>query len=130
MRLSVAVVCPSRRLIGLSSTDDDAPASIRKETNSPAEGLGAALNALAKDRDFQILCVMEEIANDRTEGAAGEFTTEESLKRLLPGTGLTHRYLDDKTVTVGSTVIPQGCAGRAPKAVSSGSSGDANINTI
>jgi iron complex outermembrane receptor protein len=127
MRLSVAAVCLSLCLIGVSSADD-ARASTRKETNIPAGGLGPALIALAKDRHFQIVYVTEEIANVRTEGAVGEFTTEEALKRLLAGTGLTYRYLDDKTVTIGSAVIPQGRGGRASEAVSSGSSDDANTN--
>ncbi len=125
MRLNVAAVCLSLCLIGVSSADD---ASTRKETNIPAGGLGPALIALAKDRHFQIVYVTEEIANVRTEGAVGEFTTEEALKRLLAGTGLTYRYLDDKTVTIGSAVIPQGRVDRASKAVSSGSSDDANTN--
>ena len=127
MRLSVAAVCLSLCLIGVSSADD-ARTSIRKETNIPAGELGPALIALAKDRHFQIVYVTEEIANVRTEGAVGEFTTEEALKRLLAGTGLTYRYLDDKTVMIGSAVIPQGRGGRASKPVSSGSSDDANTN--
>src|SRR6266478_4725632 len=127
MRLSVVATCLCCCLVGISAADD-ARASIRKETNIPAEGLGPALIALAKDRHFQIVYVTEEIANVRTEGAVGEFTTEEALKRLLAGTGLTYRYLDDKTVTIGSAVIPQGRVDRASKAVSSGSSDDANTN--
>src|ERR1700722_19132579 len=99
MRLSVVATCLSVCLIGFSSAQD-AHASIRKETNIPAEGLGPALNGLAKDRNFQIVYVTEEIANVRTEGAVGDFTTEEALKRLLTGTGLTYRSLADKTVTI------------------------------
>jgi iron complex outermembrane recepter protein len=126
MRLSVVAACLSLCLIGFSSAQD-AHASIRKETNIPAEGLGPALNALAKDRNFQIVYVTEEIANVRTEGAVGEFTTEEALKRLLTGTGLTYRYLDDKTVTIGSATAPQ-LRGARSKAESSGSSEDSNAN--
>jgi len=32
-------------------------------------------------------------------GAAGTLTPGEALERVLSGTGLTYRYLDDKTVT-------------------------------
>jgi TonB-dependent siderophore receptor len=99
MRLSIVVTCLSLCLIGLSSADD-ARASIRKKTNIPAEGLGPALQSLAKERNFQIVYVSEEIANVRTQGAMGEFTPEEALERLLIGTGLTYRYLDDQTVTI------------------------------
>jgi iron complex outermembrane recepter protein len=99
MRLSVVAACLSLCLIGFA-TANDAHASIRKDTSIPAEGLGPALNALARDRNFQIVYVTEEIANVRTAGAIGLFTTEEALKRLLVGTGLSYRYLDDKTVTI------------------------------
>src|ERR1700676_4642067 len=101
MRLSIVAACLSLCLIGFTSAQD-AHASIRKETNIPPEGLGPALNALAKDPNFQIVYVTEEIANWPTEEALGKFTTEEALNKLLMGTGLTYRYLDDKTVTVGS----------------------------
>jgi outer-membrane receptor for ferric coprogen and ferric-rhodotorulic acid len=127
MRLSVAAACLCCCLVGFSSAND-AHASIRKETNIPAEGLGPALNALAKDRNFQIVYVTEEIANVHTDGAVGEFTTEEALKKLLTGTGLTFRYLDDKTITIGSATGSQVRGDRTSQSTSAGSSGDANAN--
>jgi iron complex outermembrane recepter protein len=123
MRFSLAAACLSLCMIGFSSADD-AHASIRKDTNIPAERLGPALNALAQDRNFQIVYVTEEVANVHTEGAVGEFTTEEALKRLLTGTGLTYRYLDDKTVTIGSATTPRELSGSA-QTTSTGSD-DAN----
>jgi len=126
MRISVAAACLSFCLIGFS-VGGEALAAVRKETNIPAEGLGPALNALAKDRHFQIVYVTEEIANVRTEGAVGDFTTEEALKRLLGGTGLIYRYLDDKTVTIGSATAPQSRSTRS-EAESSGSPEDSNAN--
>ena len=99
MRVSVLAWGLSLCLIGLATAADVA-ASVRKETHIPAEALGAALQTLAKDRNFQIVYVTEELADVRTEGAAGEFTAEEALKTLLKGTGFTYRYLDEKTVTV------------------------------
>ena len=126
MRFSLVVACLALCLIGFCSADD-ARASVRKETNIPAEGLGPALNALAKDRNFQIVYVTEEIANVHTEGAVGEFTTEEALKRLLTGTGLTFRYLDDKTVTIGSATSPHERTGHPSKTTSTGSD-DVSIN--
>src|ERR1700722_13891561 len=127
MRLSVVAACLSLCLIGFSSAQD-AHASIRKETNIPAEGLGPALNALAKDRNFQIVYVTEEIANVHTDGAVGEFTTDEALKRLLTGTGLTFRYLDDKTVTIGAATTPRERSSQTSKAPSSGPPDDSNAN--
>jgi iron complex outermembrane recepter protein len=105
MRLSVVATCLCCCLIGFSAADD-AHASIRKFTNIPTEGLGPALQTLAKDRNFQIVFVSEDLANVRTPGAIGEFTPEEALKRLLTGTGLTYKYLDDKTVTIVPSAPP------------------------
>ncbi len=68
---------------------DPAAAAIRKTTRIPAEGLGPALQTLARDFDFQVLYRTEVIGNLRTQGAVGEFTPEEALKKLLSGTGLT-----------------------------------------
>jgi len=99
MRLSVAIAVACLILVGLSAADES-QASIKKHIDIPAEGLGTALQTLAKDRKFQIVYVSEEINALRTQGAVGEFTPDEALKQLLNGTGLTFRYLDEKTVTV------------------------------
>jgi iron complex outermembrane recepter protein len=99
MRLSVAVAAVCLSIVGLAVADD-VRASIRKPVNIPAQALGPALQTLAKDRDFQVVYVSEEVNSLRTHGAVGEFTSEEALKQLLKGTGLTYRYLDDKTVTI------------------------------
>jgi len=127
MRLTLAVAVACLTLGGLAAAGD-ATAAIRKQIDIPAEGLAPALSVLAKDRNFQIVYVTEEIANVRTEGAVGEFTTEEALEKLLTGTGLTYRYLDDKTVTVGSAKMSREHNGGAAKITSSGSPDDANAN--
>jgi iron complex outermembrane receptor protein len=125
MRLSVVATALCLCIVGLSAADE-VHASIRKQTDIPAEGLGLALQTLAKDRNFQIVYVSEEIANVRTPGAVGEFTPEEALKRLLTGTGLTYRYLDDKTVTifpVGSSDTRTKSGGASPQAQDKGTDG-------
>jgi outer membrane receptor protein involved in Fe transport len=99
MRLSVAIAVACLTLVGLSAADES-PASIKKQTDIPAEGLGTALQTLAKDRNFQIVYVAEVVSALRTQGAVGEFTPDEALKQLLSGTGLTFRYLDESTVTI------------------------------
>ena len=99
MRLSVAIAAVSLCLLGLSMADD-VRAAIRKPTDIPAQALTSALEQLAKDRNFQVVYVSEDIGNVHTTGAVGEFTPEEALKKLLSGTGLTYRYLDEKTVTI------------------------------
>jgi outer membrane receptor protein involved in Fe transport len=74
--------------------------SIRKDTDIPAEGLGAALQTLAKDYDFQVLYRTELVANLRTAGAVGPLTSDEALTKVLSGTGLSYKYLDVSTVTI------------------------------
>ncbi len=103
MRLSVAVA-----LCALSSVSaaDPARASIRKDTRIPAEGLGVALQTLAKDYDFQVLYRTEIVKNLRTRGAVGNLSPEEALGQVLNGTGLAYKYLDEKTVTIVSAASP------------------------
>jgi TonB-dependent receptor len=97
MRASVAAICLS--IVGLSGAAQ-AQAAAKKQTNIPAQGLGPALQGLAKERDFQLVYVSEEVDALRTQGAFGELTSEEALTKLLSGTGLTFKYLDEQTVTI------------------------------
>jgi len=99
MRLSVLVTAVSLSVIGLAVADD-VRAAVKRETNIPAQQLGSALQALAKDRNFQVVYVSEEVNDRRTAGVVGEFTPEEALQRLLEGTGLTYRFVDEKTVAI------------------------------
>jgi outer membrane receptor protein involved in Fe transport len=126
MRLSAVVAAVSLSVIGLAVADD-VRASIRKPTNIPAQPLGPALQTLAKDRNFQVVYVSEEINSAHTHGAVGEFTSEEALKALLSGTGLTFRYLDEKTVTVvpvssGTSAAPSSDETALPRAAREDSS--------
>jgi iron complex outermembrane recepter protein len=99
MRIAIAAAVACLSIVGFSHADD-AKAAIRQPTNIPAQGLGAALRALAKERNFQIVYATQEIAKLRTRGIVGELTTTEALEQLLSGTGLTYRYLDGNTVTI------------------------------
>src|ERR1700730_13526796 len=99
MRITVTAAAICMTIVGLSVADE-VRASIKQPTNIPAQPLGSALQSLAKDRNFQIVYVSEEIGDRRTGGAVGEYTPEEALKQLLRGTGLTYKYLDENTVTI------------------------------
>ena len=102
MRITVTAAALCTTIVSLCIADD-VRASIRQPTNIPAQSLAPALQSLARDRNFQIVYVSEEIGDRRTGGAVGEYTPEEALKQLLSGTGLTYKFLDEKTVTV----VPQ-----------------------
>jgi iron complex outermembrane receptor protein len=99
MRVTCVAVALCLSVLGLAASPN-VDASIRKPTNIPAQELGTALRALEKDRNLQVIFVSEDVRNVRTQGAVGEFTSDEALQALLKGTGLTFRYLDDKTVTI------------------------------
>jgi iron complex outermembrane receptor protein len=106
MRLSVVVVAICICVIGISSAAD-VEAAIRKQTNIPAQGLGPALQDLAKDRNLQVVYRSEVIGKLRTRGAVGEFTADEALTQLLSGTGLTFHYLADNAITIVPIVADQ-----------------------
>src|SRR5437868_980509 len=99
MRLSTAISAICLSMAALSAADD-VQAAIKRQTNIPAQGLGPALQTLATERNFQLIYVSEAVNDLRTPGAVGELTSEEALQRLLMGTGLTFRYLDESTVTI------------------------------
>jgi iron complex outermembrane recepter protein len=99
MRTGVVGVAISLCVIGLSLAGE-ARALVRRDVNIPAGGLARALQVLAKDYSFQILYRTEVVGTLQTAGAIGEFSSDEALKQLLKGTGLTWRYLDEKTITL------------------------------
>src|ERR1700722_20217680 len=99
MRLSIAAAAACLSIVGVA-TADQAAAAIKKFTDIPAQELGSALQVLAQDRDFQVVYLSDAVDKLKTSGAVGEFTADEALKKLLKGTGLSYRYLDEKTITV------------------------------
>ena len=91
-----AVACLS--VMGVSNADADV--STRRPTHIPAQKLGSALRALAHDRHFYVLFAAQDIAGLQTQGVTGDLTSKEALEQLLNGTGLTYRFVDDKTVNI------------------------------
>ena len=75
-------------------------AAIKKTTHVDAQGLGPALEVLAKEHGFQVLYRTEVVRGVRVHSVDGMLTTEEALHRLLDGTTLTYRYLGEKAVTI------------------------------
>ena len=99
LRAAASVVALTLCIIVVAIADD-ALSPVKRATNIPAQSLGAALQELAKERGFQIVYVSEEVNSLRTGGAVGDLTPTEALQKLLEGTGLTFRYLDEKTVVI------------------------------
>ncbi|MGH8261975.1 MAG: TonB-dependent receptor plug domain-containing protein, partial [Steroidobacteraceae bacterium] len=100
MRLGViaSVICCA--IVGLSSASDVEAAAIKRPTNIPAQGLGPALQMLAKNCSLQVIYFSDAVDSLKTVGASGELTPDEAFRQLLIGTGLTFKYLDEKTVTI------------------------------
>ena len=99
MRLTLAMAVACLSIVRIA-TADPAPAAIRQQTEIPAQGLGPALTLLAKEFDFQVLYRTEVVGSLRTRGVSGPMTAAEALEHVLSGTGLTYKYLDEKTVTI------------------------------
>ena len=99
MRLSVAVILGCLCTLSFAVADP-AKASIRKDADIPAESLGTALQSLAAIYDFQVLYRTEIVQELRTKGASGNLSPNEALGQVLSGTGLSFKYLDERTVTV------------------------------
>jgi iron complex outermembrane recepter protein len=99
MRSLIVAMAVSFSIASLAAPDP-AAASVRKHTDIAAQELGSALEQLMHERDLQVVYFSEDIAGLRTQGTVGDLTAEEALKKLLKGTGLSYRYLDEKTVTV------------------------------
>ena len=96
MTVGMAIAC----LMGGIAVADDVQASIKRFTNIPAQSLGTALQTLAAEREVQLVYFSKAVDALNTPGAIGELTTDEALSKLLSGTGLSYRYLDDKTITI------------------------------
>ncbi|HEU4484054.1 MAG TPA: hypothetical protein VFR96_01090, partial [Povalibacter sp.] len=79
---------------------DDVKVAIRASISIQAGGLGAALQALSRERKIHIIFVNEDVVAFSTRGVSGMLTTDEALLQLLEGTGLTFRYIDAETVSI------------------------------
>ena len=99
MRSSIVAAAISLFMAG-AAFGSEAHGASRKQMHIPAQQLGTALQILASDYDLQLIYVYEEVRDVHTGGAVGELGFDEALKSLLQGTGLTFRYLDEKTVTI------------------------------
>ena len=119
MRAGILVSALFLSAIGLSVASES-NAAIRYSIDIPAQGLGPALQKLAREHNFQLVYRPEYVRGVRTQGVVGELTPEEALNRLLEGTGLTHRRVDERTVTI----VPVSGTRAAPLSMSS-NEGDA-----
>jgi len=68
--------------------------------NIPAGPLGTALSRFASESGLLLSSDASLTAGKQTAGLQGEYTVEQTLKRLLAGTGLQPRFSDNGAVTL------------------------------
>lgn len=112
MRASLVAAAVCLSIAGLSRAGE-VTASMRQPVNIPAQPLSLALQTLAKECDRQVLYRSEIVGAYRTDELSGDLTFDEALQKLLSGTSLTYRYLDEKTVTIDpqDRPVPQASVG-------------------
>jgi len=122
MRIAVLPVALCLSMVGLA-TGAAADAAIKKHIDIPAQNLGTALQQFAHERGIQVVYLSESVDSLKTRGAVGEFSADEVLKHLLNGTGMTYRYLNDRTVTIIPTGAGRDTEAPAPSQTPAGSRG-------
>lgn len=98
MRVSLALAL-AMTIVSIA-TADPAEASIRRQTNIPAQNLGTALKSFATERGLAMIYRAELVQEVNTAGAVGDLSVDEALRALLSGTQLAYKLLDEKTVTI------------------------------
>lgn len=100
-------VCVRISLIGMLSlsllgvcSGGESWAAIRYPTHVAAQGLGPALELLAREHGFQVLYRTEIVRGVRAHPLDGDLSTDQALRELLSGTGLSYRYLGARAITI------------------------------
>ncbi|WP_282011692.1 TonB-dependent siderophore receptor [Nitrospina watsonii] len=70
------------------------------EFDIQAQDLNAALLEYADRTGIQIMYESSSVAGMRSSGVQGTYTPEEALKRILKGTGIKHKFVDNTRVTL------------------------------
>lgn len=76
----------------------------------PSQPLDRALNALSRQTGLQFVYSEGSAGNPRTPAIPAGLPPEQALQRMLAGTGLRHRYLNDSTVTIEPGTAPAASA--------------------
>lgn len=100
MRSAIIAAAICLCIIGAAEAQVASAMAVKQPTYLPPEPLGTALQTLASERGFQLICSADLVNARKSRGISGQFTVTEALTRLLRGSGLTYRHLDSKTVTI------------------------------
>jgi iron complex outermembrane recepter protein len=99
MRVAVTATAVCLSIVGLAAAAGT-EAAIRAPTNIPAQRLDSALRTFARQRGLVMAYRSEVVGERQTEGASGDLTLDEALTRLLSGSGLAFKFLDERTITI------------------------------
>lgn len=73
----------------------------------PEEEAAAAIRDFGVQAHVQILVAGEAVSGKKLHAVTGELSTEDGLKRLLIGSGLTHQYVGDRSIALLPTQVTQ-----------------------
>lgn len=102
-------------LVALLAANTAVPAYAQeaREFRVAAADSATAIQDFAEQSGVQILATVDTVKDKHLNAVNGHHSTDEGLRMLLAGTGLTHRYVDDRAVAL---VTDDTEAGRATEA--------------
>ncbi len=100
--LRVLVKMSSLLLTALLATAGNLPAAAAEmhHFNVAARDAATAIQEFGTQSGVQILAGGEELRGKQLNSVTGKITTDEGLRRLLDGTGLTHRYVGERAIAL------------------------------
>ncbi|MEJ1965034.1 MAG: STN domain-containing protein [Gammaproteobacteria bacterium] len=87
-------------LLAVAVAGAPAFAQSRIHFDLPSQSLAASLRALGSQASTNVLFESQSVEGRDAPALKAELTLDQALSMLLAGTGLKHRFLDDKTVMV------------------------------
>ncbi len=95
--MTAAIAC----LLGSEATaQEKTTQSVLIDFSIPGGSLSQAIAVFGTKSDIQIFYPAELVKGKSFNGLTGKMTGQEALERILSGTGLEYRFLDDKSVTI------------------------------
>lgn len=86
--------------VALACSASAAQAQSRAHLDLPAQPLADSLRAVGSESNTNILFDPALVAGKRAQALKADLTADESLSRLLAGTGLVHQFVNDTTVVL------------------------------
>ena len=99
MKASLIVTAVCFSILSIARAED-VSAAMRKSIHIPPEDMSTALRAVAQQRELYVIFAARDVESLRTSGATGVLDADEIFQQLLRGSGLIHRFIDDKTVMI------------------------------